>query len=470
MKIRTRLTLFYGLTFTTIILIFSALSYWGMRLILFNEIDSNLNLQADSVIQAFPDALSMFQNLDGQFNAGDNAKPFGIEVLRADGKIVYRSEVAKSVNLDLVSSRIQTTFRFMNYKIEQVRETVTTKHPVNGAQSFRVLMKKFYYKDNFVGWIQVLQPVDNIKRQLLILKKVLLTTLLFCIIMIIISGYVLSKSSLRPIQGIIAAANRISHSNLSERIKPLENKDEIWDLAETLNSLFDRLENAFHTQKQFISDAAHELRTPLAILRTGIETEINNEKLDENLREKLLQNLETISRLSSLVEKLLLLSRLENARVESKQVVLDVGEMLAKAGEDISIMTDDKAQTLDIRSEPGLRVLVDPDLLYQAMFNLMTNAVKYTPKNGQVKVEAKSLEKNIQVEVSDNGIGIDEHDLKNIFKRFYRADRSRGMEKGYGLGLAITKQIVLMHKGSIDVKSKAGEGTTITVLLPKHIK
>jgi len=466
-KIRTRLTLFYTITFAFIMIVFSGLIYLGMRIILFNEIDNSLNRHADTIAQSYPGTLSIFQSLDWSDRIPAQSLPMSIEILSSNGEVLYRSEAAKSINLHLMSSRIKTTFRFMNYKIEQIREVITTKEPVDGSRHFRVLMKKFYYKDAFVGWIQVVQPVDHIVRQLGALKRVLFTALFICLIIVSVSGYILSKSSLKPMQAIIVAANRISHSNLSERIKPLENKDEIQDLADTLNSLFDRLDNAFQSQKQFISDAAHELRTPLAILRTGIESEIGNKNIDTHLRDMLLQNLDTISRLSSLVEKLLLLSRLENARIEERRIPADIGEMLSKAGEDIGMMADEKEQVLEIRSEEGLLVNADADLLYQAVFNILTNAVKYTPVNGRVKAEAKKMNGHIKIEVCDNGIGINQKDLKLVFNRFYRADRSRGKEKGYGLGLAITRQIILLHKGTIDINSVEGKGTTITVLLPK---
>lgn len=467
MKIRTRLTLFYAITFTFIIFLFSTLIYLGMRFILFNEIDRNLDSTADAVVKAYPEASPLYQQFDLAQSFADNQVPMGIEIVRSNGEVIYRSEAAKRINLNIVSSRVRTTFRFMNYKIEQVRELIITREPVNGAKHFRVLMKRFYFKENFIGWVQVIQPVDHIVRQLGTLKNVLLIALLVSLLIILLAGYFLSKSSLRPIQQIIASANKISHSNLSERIRMLENKDELQELANTLNNLFDRLDNAFQSQKQFISDAAHELRTPLAILRTGIEAEINNETVSEENRNKLIQNLDTVSRLSSLVEKLLLLSRLENARIEERRVPTDIGEMLSKAAEDIGMMAEEKNQQLVIETVPELLVNADPDLLYQALFNILTNAVKYTPHDGKVTATARASGTTVEIQICDNGIGINEEEQKLIFNRFYRADKSRGKEKGYGLGLAITRQIILLHKGRILLHSAENKGTTVSVILPQ---
>ena len=465
MKIRTRLTLFYTLVTLLILLSFSFFLYLSMRFLIFQEIDQNLSLAADN-IAASSKQLALFNSIDDRLAGLKKNTDFGFEVLGPDGSVLFRGGITNSVRHDPALLTTRKTVRFVNYMIETVQQNVRVKNPEEGGRVYRVLSKKFFYRDRFIGWIQVAQPIDRVAGQLKLLTRSLLTFIAIFIVIISLTGYLLAKESLAPIHSIISAADRISNDNLSERIKPPASMDELSNLIATLNRLFERLETSFRTQKQFISDAAHELKTPLAILRTGMETELNDDRVDDRVKERLIRDIDTISRLSTLVEKLLLLSRLENRKIEMKAEPIDLKSLLGQVVDTMSLLAEEKEQTLSLDLSEGVLTSGDPDLLYQAFFNILNNAIKYTPRQGHISVSIVPQSDSAVATVRDDGIGMSSEERGNVFNRFYRADNSRSLEKGYGLGLSITRWIVVLHKGAISLDAAVSGGTVVTVRLP----
>jgi signal transduction histidine kinase len=465
MKIRTRLTFFYSGVTLLILLTFSFFLYLAMRIMIFQEIDQNLSMTADT-ISASSAQLALFNGIDDRLAGLKRNTEFGFEVLAADGSVLFRGGITNSVRHDPALLTTRKTVRFVNYKIETVRENIRLRKPSEAGRSFRVLSKKFFYKDRFIGWIQVAQPIDRVVGQLGLLTRALLVFIAVFTIIISLSGYFLAKESLAPIHSIIDSANRITDANLSERIRPPGSRDELSNLIDTLNRLFDRLEASFQTQKQFISDAAHELKTPLAILRSGMETELNDDGVDDRIKRRLSRDIDTLSRLSTLVEKLLLLSRLENRRVEMKAEALDLKLLVENVAETLALLAEEKGQVLTLDLADGVRTRGDRDLLYHAFSNILNNAIKYTPEGGHITASLGARGDLAVAVIRDDGIGMNLEELRNAFNRFYRADNSRSLEKGYGLGLSITRWIVVLHGGSIDLTPGPSGGITATISLP----
>jgi len=299
----------------------------------------------------------------------------------------------------------------------------------------------------------------------------LLIALLFGVglaILIIISlSYFLTNRSLRPIDNLVYQAQQISYQNLNERLDVQNPADEIGRLTNVLNDLLRRLQEAFNKEQEFMADAAHELKTPLTVLRTHWEDELSNKEIPDTFKEKLVKDIETITRLSKLINNLLLLSNSEYVQLRSDFEKSDLAWLINEVISNTKILAEFKNQTINTLELSHVVIMGDKTKLYQLFFNLIDNAIKYTPENGSIYVSVMEDRKNSVVEIKDNGIGIPANDIPHIFRRFYRVHKDRSKKMGgNGLGLAIAKFITEIHKGEISVKSHVGEGSTFIVKLP----
>ena len=284
-----------------------------------------------------------------------------------------------------------------------------------------------------------------------------------------VSIYFLSRMMLKPVDRVSSLAARISSTNLKERINYAGPDDEIKRLADTFDGMLGRLENAFESQKQFIQDASHELRTPIAIAQTNIEVlEMDNKatiKDYERLKDILKMNLE---RMSTLSEKLLLLSESEQGK--ANWATVELAPLLTELAAEFKTKAGESGINVELASiESSLPVLGDAFRLKQALVNLVNNAIKYNRPSGEVKISARADDAQVIIEIKDNGIGISQADQQRIFERFYRVDKSRSRAQGgSGLGLSIVKKIVEEHGGTISVESILGEGSTFRITLPRR--
>jgi signal transduction histidine kinase len=289
------------------------------------------------------------------------------------------------------------------------------------------------------------------------------------LILCALGGYFLSKRMLKPIDNVSALATRISTSNLKERINYQGPDDEMKRLADTFDNMLNRLEESFNAQNQFVQDASHELKTPIAIAKTNIEViEMDENPSAEDYR-KLVEVLKmNTERMSQLSEKLLVLSK--NQQQIAEYTVIDMNALIDDILKEINTYAQNSNITLTFdASAEELPVEGDNFAFKQAFTNLIDNAIKYNRPGGSVKISTCKDGQNAVITVEDNGIGISEEDQKHIFDRFFRVDKSRSRAQGgTGLGLAIVKEIIESHKGTINVESKPDAGSTFTVNLPLY--
>jgi signal transduction histidine kinase len=227
------------------------------------------------------------------------------------------------------------------------------------------------------------------------------------------------------------------------------------------------IEEAHEAQRRFTADASHELRTPIAVMQTEIEVALMDKNLTaEEAKKQLRSNLEELGHLTSLSDGLLRLARLEDNSLDKS-----TADLMAITENAISrVKPRANKKSVKIVFKPGKKILIMADMpnLEEAIVTLLDNAVKYNPKNSEVRVSATKNQKYAHLSISDEGPGIDKEDLPHIFERFYRSDKARckNKEQGYGLGLAIAKKIVDLHAGKISVVSKNGKGSIFTICLP----
>jgi heavy metal sensor kinase len=316
--------------------------------------------------------------------------------------------------------------------------------------------------------VQVAQNMDDFNEATARFRHLLLAIIPASLLAASFAGYWISKRALAPVDQITRAAQQISGANLSARLAVPNSGDELERLAETLNAMLERIDLALKQIAQFTADASHELRTPIALMRTRAELALRRPRSAAENQETIEQLHAEIVRTSDLVERLMLLARADSGasllRFEPVELVPLVEDVLAQT----SVLAEH--QQLELEAELArapITVQGDSQFLRQLFVILIDNAVKYTPAPGKVKVTLASANGSATLSVADTGIGIEAADLENIFERFYRADKARSRETGgAGLGLAIGRWIAESHQGTLAAESKPGTGSTFSVRLP----
>ena len=278
----------------------------------------------------------------------------------------------------------------------------------------------------------------------------------------------LDKRVLAPIRDITDMAATLSASNLSNRINLEGTKNELKDLANVINTMLDRIERSYNSQKQFVSDASHELRTPIAVIQGYINMLQRWGKDDQEILEEGISAIaqETAS-MKELVESLLFLARHDKKTLMMEMELFDPCDVMAELHKEAAMVTPEDHFVF----APAEHCVIEADrnMIKQVMRILCDNAVKYTPKGGTITMGVESYPGGCTLILSDNGPGISREELPKIFDRFYRSDSARKSEGGgHGLGLSIARSIIVAHGGKIRVRSKVGEGTTFCVVLPER--
>ena len=310
------------------------------------------------------------------------------------------------------------------------------------------------------------QEIQETKEAFL-LRSVIATTII--ILLSSVCTYFLTKKTLTPLQKLTSEVSQIQAQNLSTQLAVPNSKDEIAQLTSSFNEMLARLDNAFSTQKQFSANAAHELRTPLAVLQTNLEVFEKKQKPEMiEYRQLFTMIKEQTARLSQLVGTLLDMTNLKSVprtdHVSLEELVdevfCDLDPIAEKAG--ISIHFNDSSNQ-DLHTD----VTGSYVLLYRAVYNLVENAIKYNRPHGSVSVSVKQENGQAMVLVTDTGIGISPENQKKIFDPFFRVDKSRSRAMGgAGLGLALVDSIAKEHRGTVKVLESSSAGSTIVLMLP----
>jgi signal transduction histidine kinase len=284
-------------------------------------------------------------------------------------------------------------------------------------------------------------------------------------------GYWLAGRATRPLARIITTAARLRPSHMEERLPIRGTLDELDQLSLTINHFLDLLGDYLERHRDFVANAAHELRSPLAAVQSSVEVTLNSDRTVAEYKDLLCEVADQCEQLRVLVNQLLLLAETDAARfpVEKRPVRYD--RLVEKSVDMFRGAAEEWGIQLGADLPAGITIYGDADRLRQVVNNLIDNSLKFTSRGGQVQITLRRdfLENQVVMEVTDTGIGISTTDLPHVFERFYRGDKSRQRENstyGNGLGLSICQSIVTAHGGTIGVESTRGRGTTFTVRLP----
>lgn len=304
------------------------------------------------------------------------------------------------------------------------------------------------------------EHVKEDAKELLVLIGVDLVVLPFMMLV----AWNISGKMLAPLQSVAETSRRISAGILNERVASPVPDAHIESLVDSINGAFDKYQDALQRLQRFTSDASHQLRTPLAAMRSMGEVSLRQERSPAEYRETLGAMLEEVARLSSIVEKLLLLARLERTEVRQRWGRVELSPLVDDIVQTFTLFAQDRRIAMVLEAEGGLAVEGDADLLHQVFANLIDNAVRYTPLDGTIRMKFARVGREVRFVISDSGPGIPEEFRARIFERFSRAPGALG--QGSGLGLAIVADIVRLHGGTVEAVAGALGGAEFRVTLP----
>jgi len=282
-------------------------------------------------------------------------------------------------------------------------------------------------------------------------------------------GWVVAGRALTPVRDVARAAQRITGSNLGLRIPSRHSGDELDYLILTFNRMIERLEASFRQMKQFSADVSHELRTPITGIRGQLEVALMTAATTDQYREAMFNSLQDIDRLSQIVRALLLLSQAESGQLALQRSRIDLSLVLEDLADQFQIPAEGGGVRLAAQCEPACFVEADRVQIERMITNLLSNALKFTPEGGEVRLSARRIGDRVELVVEDTGRGIPAEHLPHIFDRFYRVPGSGtapAPEQGLGLGLSFVAWIAKAHNGVIHVESTPGKGTRFTITFP----
>jgi heavy metal sensor kinase len=473
--IRGRLTAWYAAALALTLVAFAGVLYLDRRSASYQELDrrtqSEVALTAGILAESFrargvlvrTDAAGR-ATLIGDLSALLEAVPDVLLITARDGSLLFASPDARALTfqqverlrLAAVAGAAAGTLA-LGPRGPKVRYAVA---PVTGAgPQFGAILAAVDVRSAELGPQQLLATVGFI--------------LPFGLLAAVLMGAWIARRALEPVDRIITEVREITDGrSLHRRLAEPMVKDEVGRLAETLNQMMTRLERSFAALRRFTADASHELKTPLTVLRAGVERAITTPNLPPEALAALEEALQEIKRMTELVDALLTLARADEGIAPLHREPVDLRAIVEEARETGELLAEEAGVHMEVAVPPEpVVVAVDGSRIRQLLLNLLTNAVKYTPAGGSVRMQLAAADGRVTLTVADTGIGIAPGDLPHIFDRFWRADSARtrtGERPGAGLGLAICKWIAEAHGGQIEVASRPGRGTTFTVTLPRE--
>ena len=455
--IRTKLTFWYTCIFCGILFIFGLLTYFAFSYANNKRIDVGLKEEADGIAhyaRISKDFFKEYVELVSNERDEEWASAKYVAILNHAGNLQFRSGNLTDGHLSLTSNQIKEIFSgktyFKTVRISKGRLLRIITIPTKDTQQL----------------IQIGIVVHNDSA----LKIFLLTLVVLGCLAIIGSwfgGSFMAKKALKPMDRMIKELQKIETEQLGKRLTLHPVKDEIHELSGVINEMLFRLENSFNQIRQFTADASHELRTPIAIMKAGLEIALSRERSIHGYQQVLANTLEDLGRLSKIIENLFILAKADAGRYELHKERMNLYPVIKDIAEQLNLIAEPKNIFVLMEKMEDAFIEADVLLIRMMLLNLIDNAVKYTHPSGTIKLSLCKDNGCVKIAIQDNGIGISREDISYIFDRFYRASKSRTADHtGGGLGLSICQWIVKSHRGTITVKSELNKGSIFTVTLP----
>jgi heavy metal sensor kinase len=454
---RLQLTAWYLLLFAALFLGFSLFLYGLLARGLYQRLDEILSSQARTAAGLFQDELrehkgdapaAAAEAISEMSYRGALLAVFEGNRLLASGAAADDRELLDAVGQARAGER-------------EVRATISRR----GATKARAVAYPF----TIAGRWYVLLAAESLhatREELELVRGVLYVALPLFLLIAGAGGFVLATRSLAPLGWMAEQARVITDKNLHKRLDIGAAHEELRVLADSFNELLSRLDQSFETMRRFVADASHELRTPLSVIRGEADVALTHDRTSGEYQESLIIIQDEGRRLTRLVDDLLNLARADAGHVSLHVEEFYVNDLLSECCRAFQGAASAKNIHLECLCPADIAFRGDQELVRRLIFNLLDNAIRYTPPAGKVAVKLEAVGGELRIQVADTGIGIPPEAAPHIFERFYRGDQARSRQNGgFGLGLSIVKWIAESHRGAVDFTSLPGEGTTFTVLL-----
>jgi len=453
--IKSKIILAYTVVFGVLLVIFAAIIYNSTKEASFLKLNTNLKSYSISLRTKIEDELEDQDSLDIKKLAAIRSKGLvgeRFQLFDKKGKIIVKDSILSKIPVPDFNELRNKSFEYDKHKIDH--------------HKYHILWSNFETEGDSVFILEAAASANDVFKDL---DRLLYLFFLIIPAGLIITGfaaYFISRAAFKPITQMIETAQDISGENLDKRLDLPRAKDEVRALGETLNGMIERIDNAFKSQKRFVANASHEIKTPLTVIQTELEI-LEKKVKDIESVESIKNALSEIENLTKLTNSLLTIAKLDASHTKLDKNIIRIDELLADCAQVMNQAAVKKEIQINLSIEDAVEINADKEKLKSVFLNLIDNAIKYSFPNSSIKIKLKKLTNNkVIIEVIDNGQGISSAEIPFIFNRFYRSNETRAEISGSGLGLAITKEIIELHKGEIKVESKAAVKTIFSVILP----
>jgi heavy metal sensor kinase len=452
--IRWRLTLWYAVLLAGAFAVFGGVLYVGLRVELYGSLDEQVEDLAALTLATVQEQGGELRLVADEPGDLENDEHF-VRLTAVDGRVVVdTSEVLDGVALD---PALLTTALAGATSLTSVRAD---------GETFRVVTTPVVVNGETLGVLQVGMSREEIDEALRSLVLLLAATGPVVLAVAVAGGYLLAGRAMSPVDEITRLASSVGAEDLHARLNLPLPDDELGRLAATFNAMLARIEDAFERQRRFTGDAAHELRTPLSLMRSQVDVALLEPPSEADCQDVLRTLQGDLDRLAGLVGSLLTLARADAGELALAPLPCDLADLVEATIEQFAPPFEEAGVLLRNRATP-CALIADADLLVQVLVNLIANALAHTPRGGTVEVGCRQAGEEAHLWVADTGEGIAPEHQARVFERFYRADPGRSRARGgAGLGLSISRTIVAAHGGRIDLTSELGRGTRVEVVLP----
>ena len=456
-SLRKRVALYYSISAALMFFVLLLLLYLVVHRSVFAHLDADLDAEALEVLDgiAMPDTGIVFSE-SAEWREPEHwhldINPCFLQVVDMHGVTLKASQNLRDLRLQLLRSGNATSHHNTQLMGALIRQQQTLLRDRQGRNR---------------GWLLVAIPRTEAEKLLADFRALLWITFPIAVLLLFFVGRFIAIRSMSPVEELIAAAESITPENLEKRIALPAQRDELHRLTLTINQLLDRLQDAVERERQFTSDASHELRTPLAVLKGTMEVLIRKPRSAEHYEEKLRTLIGEVNRLSTMVDQLLLLARLEEGALQGLKRSVDLDAVLVDVLRRLDPLLQARGISVHRMGTEQCCILADDVMLDTMIGNILSNAIKFSPPAGTIDIVTEKDIDGVRLRIRDHGPGIPARHLPRVFDRFYRSDESRtSAVQGTGLGLTIVRRLADLQKFHVSAESTEGEGTIVTMHFP----
>lgn len=465
-SIRTRLTLWYMGVLALVLILFSMGVYAMLARNISRDLDSNLNTTIDeatvSLLRKMRDGESAVEA--GRYALDEHIGPRqAAAIFDESGSLIAENTALNGIHAPAVT--------FQSIPADQARLYSTPDN--NESDRRRVIVKRVTVSPEKTYAVVVSQPLDRGVKELKRIRVILLFSIIGALVLAGLGGWFLARRSLASVVQMTEQVRRMSAENLAQRLPIGNPHDELGRLADTFNELFGRLDESLSQQRRFMADASHELRTPLSVMRTATGVTLEQEQRSVSEYRHALKVIDQqVQRLTRIVTDMFTLARADAGRRAINRNDFYLDELIWECVRAAEYLGSRKGVTIRLGKLPEMPYRGDEGLLRQMILNLLDNAIKHSPSDGEVHVRLERQGSEHRILVSDTGLGIPLEAQRHIFERFYRVDRSRSRTEasdlgaGAGLGLSIARWIAESHHGRLELQSSNQTGSVFVASLP----